>query len=223
MPKDLLVIVPSRGRAANIARLCGAFREPTRAQLLVCQDRDDPLYRQPDWVVQGPRKSFAGWVNEVAKGPIIDGYKYVGTFGDDHMPTSTGWSEAICEHLEAAGPLGMCYGDDLLSEPVFHRTGFCTMIFARASFWRALGKMAPEGMYQYVDLFWYALGTKLGTLAKVPGLTIEHLHWCNNKAVRDGLYLESDKHLAADMAEWDRYEREDLPADLERVRDLARV
>ena len=42
---DLLVIVPSRNRAANVARLLFAFLPPCAADLLICQDDDDPAYR----------------------------------------------------------------------------------------------------------------------------------------------------------------------------------
>src|ERR1022692_4739674 len=85
MMRDMLVIVPTRGRPAAATRLIEAFAATgATTDLVFCVDNDDPHlpeYRaiQSEWWMAphhtggraigfrfGPRQSLAGWTNEVA-------------------------------------------------------------------------------------------------------------------------------------------------------------
>lgn len=216
MTKDLLVIVPSRARAANVSRLVTAFLPPTRAQLLVCQDDDDVPYAEPDWVVQGARTSFVGWLNRIATDPdILDQYRFVGAFGDDHFPRTPRWSEHIVEALEEMGPGSMVYADDL-----YQRERLSTTIFMTSDIPRALGYFAPPGFHQYCDPSWFAFGRGAECLRYLPHVQIEHLHPAAKKAEDDATYRDSFRHYHDDMAYMEHYRETQLANDIAKIKAL---
>ncbi len=218
MSNDLLVIVPSRNRAANVARLLGAFRPPCRADLLICQDDDDPAYRSDGefLALSGPRKSFAGWLNHVVQETdVTDRYRFVGAFGDDHFPRTPGWAERIIEALEEMGPGSMVYADDL-----YQRERLSTTIFMTSDIPKTLGYFAPEGFYQYCDPSWFAMGRAAECLRYLPGVQIEHLHPAAKKADEDQTYRDSFGHYHDDMAYMEHYRETQLDQDVAKVKAL---
>ena len=219
MSQDLLVIVPSRNRAANVARLLGAFLPPTRATLCICQDDDDVLYRLPPDVLYfvGPRNSFVGWLNYVVNegGPSIEGFKYVGAFGDDHFPRTPGWAERIIEALEEMGPGSMVYADDL-----YQREALSTTVFMTADIPKALGYFAPPRFHQYCDPSWFAFGKGAGALRYLPEVVVEHLHPAAGKAAEDRTYRDSFTHYQADMAYFAEYVTDQEAVDIAKVKAL---
>jgi hypothetical protein len=200
--KDLAVIVPSRHRPGNIARLCTAFTEPTRALLVICQDDDDEPYDLPPGVSaevrRGPRKGLVGWTNAVSP-ELSEMHRFLGSLGDDHMPRTPGWDDIVCEALDAYG-VGMVYGDDLIMGPALP-----TAVFMRSSIVAALGYMAPPGIeHQYCDNAWLAWGREAHCARYLSRLVIEHHHPLAGKAVADEVYAEAmtPERWAADERAW---------------------
>src|SRR5665213_3931433 len=100
MQNDLLVVVPSRGRPGNIARLAEAMERTCQGDttLLVGLDGDDPML--PGYLELGfPEVQFeiadglhfvVPWINRLAV-PRADQYRFIGTIGDDNLPQTDGW------------------------------------------------------------------------------------------------------------------------------------
>ena len=127
---DLLVIVPSRGRPNNIARLLDAVHATAKAQthVHVAVDDDDPeleRYRyvmgqaagEGDKLTVGPRKGLTGWTNEIAV-PAAEEYPYLASLGDDMVPRTPGWDEALIRGIERMGGTGFTYPWDGVREDI---------------------------------------------------------------------------------------------------------
>lgn len=171
--KDLMIVVPSRGRPKNIARLDEAIHETvvTDHTLIVCLDDDDePKYPVLNGVsyMMGPRRTFPDWLNK-ACAEYAHEYQYVALFGDDVVPTTPGWDLTL---IDALGGFGVAYGDDgiqheaLPTHPVIPTSWFC-----------ALGWIALPGQHHlYLDNVWKALGEGTGSLKYMREVKLPHLH-----------------------------------------------
>lgn len=216
--KELLVIVPSRGRPDNFLRLVEVFKVAEHAEMLVCQDNDDEPYPSDGGVVRrlvGPRKSFATWLNyATSTWPWIDQYPFVGAFGDDHCPQAPGWDKEIIDALKAMGT-GMVYANDL-----HQGERLSTTIFMTANIFKTLGYFAVPGFHQYCDPGWFAMGKAAGCLEYLPDVVIEHLHPHAGKAEMDKTYMDSLAHYHDDMAVMEHYRISSLGADVDKLRAL---
>jgi hypothetical protein len=195
---ELLVIVPSRGRPQNIARLIAAWADtasPDRGtDLLVAVDDDDPA--KLDYLAATSEAPFA-WL-EAAPGPRVPGmtnvlnhyarayagsYQYLGFCGDDHLPITPGWDARI-RYVLGLWPAGICYGDDQLQ-----RANLPTAVFLTANIVRRLGWMAPPMLrHLYVDNAWKDLGLAAGVLTYLPEVVIQHVHPVAQRAAWDEGY-----------------------------------
>lgn len=104
--RDLLVIVPSRGRPANVARLADALAQTVRGrvELALGLDDDDVTLPQTRAAVAGApfpvslhtggRKTWAGWTNEIAV-PAARSFRALCSLGDDHLPLTPGWDTRL--------------------------------------------------------------------------------------------------------------------------------
>lgn len=136
---------------------------------------------------------------------------HVGFMGDDHRVRTMGWDRML---TNAAGPLGIAYGDDLLQG-----VELPTAVVMGADIVRTLGQMVPPTLqHLYVDDYWKALGIGMGGLSYVPEVVIEHMHPSADKGEMDASY-ETTNHpdrYESDGAAWRAY-RDDGPlhADLD--------
>src|SRR5690349_4416694 len=105
---DLALLVPSRGRPHNIARLLDAMNRTCRADttLIVGIDDDDPSL--PDYqaftdcqiqVIQGLRGHLVSLLNTMAV-PRVDEYRYLGHIGDDNDSRTVGWDTMVIDSLQ---------------------------------------------------------------------------------------------------------------------------
>jgi hypothetical protein len=230
---DLVVIVPSRGRPENIARLADAWttRRIVSTQLVVAVDEDDPRleeYRAVElpflgalWV--GQRRRMCGTLNAVALDLLEDhadsltGWQpdVIGFMGDDHLPRTEGWDVDVVDALDDLGG-GIVYGNDLLQGEKLP-----TAVFMTAGIVRTLGWMVPPGLiHLYADNVWLELGSAMGRLRYLPGTVIEHLHPAAGKAVRDAGYAEANAPEidAADKAVFEAWVRDGLPGAVQHLR-----
>jgi hypothetical protein len=201
------IIVPTRGRPANLLRLIRAFHDTgAQATLIAAVDADDPLldeYQQlpghPEWRAgdellvepnDGPR-GVAVPLNHAARA-VMDRFDYLGCLNDDHLPRTPGWDTEFCRVL--AKGTGVVYGNDL-----FQREKLPTAACLTIDIVKALDGLAPPTLtHAYVDNFWQALGRDLDHLVYLPDVIIEHLHPYAGKADWDPLYRHvNDPELSA--------------------------
>ena len=65
----------------------------------------------------GPRGGLAEWTNRIAVRRAGE-YRYLASFGDDHVPRTPGWDAALIRAIEAMGGTGMAYPFDGTREDI---------------------------------------------------------------------------------------------------------
>lgn len=196
MTAPLAVIVPTRGRPDNAARLAAAFRDTDalNAVPVFVADADDPelpAYRRlldigvlPRLMISdmGGGRGLCFPLNWAAC-KYAELYEAVGFMGDDHLPRTIGWDGRVLDALDSLEPR-VVYGNDLLQGP-----NLPTAVFMQSRMIRAMGCMAPNIFrHLYIDNFWKALGETLDGLVYLPDVIIEHLHPAAGKAPMDERY-----------------------------------
>ncbi len=205
MTSPLLVIVPTRGRPQNAARLARAFEETDslNADLVFVADHDDPELAA--YHLAAPRLLVHR--GETGKGLVpalnwaadlyADDYDHLGFMGDDHLPRTAGWDAHVLGALDTRQPR-VVYGNDLLQGETLP-----TAAFMPSRLVRALGFMAPPVLrHLYVDNFWLDLGRSLGGLRYLPDVVIEHVHPAAGKTAMD------DRYRVVNAAEADQADRQ---------------
>jgi hypothetical protein len=203
----LLVIVPTRGRPQNAARLVKAFAETDslNADLLFVVDQDDSelhAYREAaPRLLAHQGETGTGMVAGLnwAAGLYADVYDHIGFMGDDHIPRTPGWDAHVLGALNSPWPQ-VVYGNDL-----FQSERLPTAAFLPSRMVRALGFMAPPALrHLYVDDFWLELGRALGGLRYLPDIVIEHIHPAAGKTSMDARYaaVNAPEVDVADRLSW---------------------
>lgn len=215
MKEALAVIVPTRGRPSNAARLARAFRETDALDALpvFVVDSDDPElpgYRElleagvisRLMVTDGPGGSGLSYPLNYAARRYAELYEHLGFMGDDHLPRTANWDAQVLEELDSLEPR-VVYGNDLLQGAALP-----TAVFMPSRLVRAMGMFAPQAMrHLYLDNFWKALGEELGGLRYLPDTVIEHLHPVAGKAPWDERYaaVNSSERDREDQQAWQAY------------------
>lgn len=219
--ETLLVIVPSRTRPHNIARLMQAWSDTgASADLLVLVDDDDPelagYFEAAEGcavdLVVGPRQRIGPLVDEYAV-RFADAYDVIGFMGDDHVPRTVGWDNLI---LGASTPWTVVYGNDL-----FQGENLPTAVFQGSGLIRTTGRFNPPGcVHLFLDNYWKTLGERLGTLTYLPDVIIEHVHYMAGKSVEDDLYREVNAPgmYDHDGRAWAAYANDGMQADLDKIK-----
>jgi hypothetical protein len=233
--KDLLVITPSRGRPERLREMLDACLALSRADtdiVVGCDDDDLDGYRELEarypghgrvrWF-GGPRTGLAGWTNRLAAYYTRAGedgdanlprYRAFASFGDDHIPRTEGWDEALLEAIGRMGGIGIAYGNDLFMGP-----NLPTAAVISAEIVSALGWMCePSLHHMYVDNVWADIGQAAGCLAYVPDVVIEHVHFRAGKTPVDQVYATAESWTEADKAAYLRWREQGMNRDVMRVR-----
>ena len=230
----LAILTPSRERPDNIARLANAIHATATGpwELFVGLDDDDPamdgyqktIYADLDtdvWahlsVVIRPRRNLVEWTNYLAKQAAADGYPYLASLGDDHLPRTPGWDIALTRACTLFGPVGYAYGDDLL------RPDLPTAWVQSTAIYEALGwMMLPTCEHLYVDNVTLDLGHAADRIARLDHIVIEHMHPAAGKAAEDDSYRASNsaERVNADRAAYERWVRHGLTGHAETIRSL---
>ena len=206
--KDLLVVVPSRGRPGNIAGLLDAMEATCEGDttLVVGLDDDDPTWEDyplgPIYEVRGGLRQVVAWINELAL-PEVDNYRWIGHFGDDNLPRTPGWDLRIMEALERTP---FAFGNDLYPRAP---GSLSCHVFTRSDVIKTLGYFGPPRIrHMYVDVAWMAWGIRTG-IAYLDDVVIEHMHFTVGKSAHDEVYAASQALIgAADLAAWHSYSRD---------------
>jgi hypothetical protein len=214
----LWILVPSRGRPANIDRL-------VRACALTCQadtrlhfgfDADDDYEANIKaaghhlWEVE-TRKGLAAWTNALAARHLDDS-DALASLGDDMIPVTDGWDAQLLAELDRRGG-GITYPFDGRRSDIPECFMVSTPIVA------ALGWMAlPTSSHWFIDTVWGDLG-KPDRLFYRKDVTVRHLH--PNVAggdPHDQTYEDASGRLGKDLAAYQRWRLMDMPRDRETVR-----
>lgn len=198
---SLAILVPSRGRPHNLRRLIDAVANTATGQYRIYTyiDDDDPTadaYRGLDVIpTLGPRIFFAAALNVCAKAAVEDDATHLAMFGDDVVPETVGWDEALIEAL--GDQLGVAYGDDGLRDK--HAPDLPTHFVTQAETFARLGWLAlPTLRHLFCDDVARALGQGLGNFPFVP-VKISHLHRWNRKAPDDLTYREANDKVKREV------------------------
>lgn len=217
--KDLLVVLPSRGRPHNMARLWKAMQDTCEGDttIRVGLDEDDETrdaYPQgPQYEVRaGMQGLVTEWINALAV-PRVDDYHYIGHFGDDCVPRTPGWDVQIMKALEDTP---FAFGDDMEYDQR-PEGSLCTHVFMRSEIIRKLGYFGPPSIkHMYVDLAWMTWGHVAG-ITYLPEVQIEHMHFLEGKAPFDESYQRSRQGISQGLTALNRYVENKLERDIRRL------
>ena len=202
---DLLIVMPSRGRPQNIARLLDAVHATARLRTLVhvAVDDDDetlPQYqavmakagKPGDALETGPRKGLGGWTNEVAVRRAGE-FRFLASFGDDHRPRTPGWDRALVAAIGEMGGTGFAYPWDGVREDIPEAVVMSSDIV------QALGWMCePSLSHYFVDNVWADLGRHAGCIRYLRAVAVDHLSPTSGKVAGDATYAASSEKITAD-------------------------
>jgi hypothetical protein len=204
---DLALLVPSRGRPHNIARLIEAMNTTCRGDttLVVGVDDDDPFI--DDYlafsncevvVLPGMRRQLVWWLNLLAKQRTEE---CIGHIGDDNVPRTVGWDVRVMESLEHHN---FCHADDL--DPGRPAGSLSLTIFMRSEIVKRLGYMGPPRLqHMYVDPVWFAWG-QATSIEFLSDVVIEHMHYTiAGKAPPDESYALSTALIPRDCEAYNDY------------------
>jgi hypothetical protein len=223
---DLLIIVPSRGRPANVRRLIQALAQTmqSRAELALGLDDDDPTVPEtcaavadapfPVSLHTGRRNTWAGWTNDIAI-PAADRFRALCSLGDDHVPLTQAWDTQLIGAIDTVGGTGFAYANDLLQG---YRLP--TAVMVSSDIVRALGWLCqPSLRHYFADNVWLALGESAECITYLPSVTIEHRHRVRT-GQSDATYSEASAHWQADRAAYHAWCQEQQAADVLKIKEL---
>jgi hypothetical protein len=213
--KDVLVIVPTRGRPDASVEFHKEFLAKSMiSDLMFAIDEDDAdSYPRIDGVLYevNPRMGMNGTLNYVAT-KYADEYKYIAFMGDDHRIRTFGWDIVMTEKI---GSLGVAYGNDLIQGQALP-----TAVIMSSKIIKAIGYMAPpKQKHMYLDNFWLDLGTRLNAIHYLEDVIIEHLHFSVGKSDMDSSYQETNDSAIynADKVAYDEYLLTQMDIDLDKI------
>jgi len=198
--EQLTILVPTRGRPANLVRLANACRATAPgARIIARLDADDIALERytrnaPEGVEirVGPRTRFVASLNEIAAEVTTP---YIACLGDDVLPETPGWGDLMIAAL--GGRLGVAYGSDGLEHK--HGPDLPTHVVLPTEIYHRLGWIAlPALRHLFVDNVWRELGRAMDNFVYVPEAKLTHLHPWAGKASRDRTYTEANNSLHRD-------------------------
>ena len=135
-------------------------------------------------------------MNELADMADRQGMSHIGMFGDDVLPETVGWDEALIEAL--GDDLGVAYGDDGLRKK--HAPDLPTHYVTQTEVYRRLGYLAPPGIkHLFLDNVARDVGNYLRNFVFVP-VSIRHLHpWAEGEHLHDTTYAEGGRNAEIKM------------------------
>ena len=181
---DLWVLVPSRGRPANVDRLVRACALTCTAdtRLHFAFDQDDPALKASidatggHRYTTGPRDGLAGWTNDLARRHLKRGVPAAfASVGDDMKPVTHGWDSLLLAALPPGG--GMSWPDVQRGPEHGRDPTVPEAIVISAPIVEALGWMAMPGAHHwYIDNAWRDLGRAADCIVHCPDVIVRHLH-----------------------------------------------
>lgn len=218
MTTDLLVVVPTRGRAALMDRFVEAWSATVQGdtELLVVADEDDQstydglrLPARAGFTVL-PRMWLGPKLNAVCV-PEAERYRAVGFLADDCLPQAPGWDVMLTRALATPG---IAYPEDRRRDDIPEHPFVSSQIIT------ALGWFfEPSLAHYFADEVLADLGRAAGCLRHVADAVIPHLHYHvrGAGAQRDRTYSEAEKNGTADYAACQAWRTDRKAADVATV------
>lgn len=225
--RDLAILVPSRGRPGNVARLAAACRATCTGQtdLFFGFDNDDPELQAnkraatAEWayVDVGPRRFLGPYTNDLwklARQAVPGGYHAYASLGDDHVPETKGWDSEILAELDARGG-GIAWPRDNGIEMDWPEAAVLSASVVDALGWVCM----PQLEHYCVDVVWRDIGDIAKCLFKMDTL-ITHMHPSRGDVTpSDKTYEDATRRsLSRDHAAWEAWRPEQAFKDAARVR-----
>jgi hypothetical protein len=223
---DLLIVVPTRGRPANVRRLVGALAQTleSRAELALGLDDDDPTLPEtyvavadapfPVNLHTGRRNTWGAWTNDIAIS-AVGRFRALCSLGDDHVPLTQGWDTRLIGAIDGAGGTGFAYANDLLQG---YRLP--TAVVVSSDIVRSLGWLCqPSLRHYFADNVWMALGESAECIKYLPFVAIEHRHHARTGQF-DTTYLEASAYWQADRAAYHAWYHDQKAADVLKIKKL---
>lgn len=226
----LAVLVPSKGRPDNAARLAESIANTRGSELTALVFAIDPDEPHEQEYRQVLRELAAPWISLVSVqsspqriGPILNilsqgiaaVHTHIGFLGDDHLPRTPLWDEELVRALE--GRPGVAYGNDLLQGANLPTAGVIS-----SDIINTLGYLVPVGLeHLYLDDFWKMLGQAVNNLVYRDEVIIEHLHPTASKSMYDATYQEanSPEQYSRDQQCFQEFINNRWPAELSRLKE----
>lgn len=226
---EMLIVVPSRSRPQNVARLLQAWTDTDAwavADMRIDIDADDQAYG--DYLMlnlpPGARlavghrwRSLVWKLNRAARQESLT-YGALGFMGDDHVPMTEGWAQRYVAELRDLGT-GIVYCRD-----DYHDEKLPTQWAMTSDIVRALGnRLTPAPVdHLYCDNAVLDLGTAAGCIRYLPDVLIQHRHPVNGLAESDEQYrrVNSRAQYAHDRPAYQRWQADKLPAQAAAVAGL---
>ena len=229
---DLAVLVPSRGRPDNLARLITEVHRTARGRthVLAGVDQDDP--RLKDYIAlrktlllpgdaihtSNHRRNLVEWTNHLAH--LTEGsYRYYASLGDDMVPRTPGWDVKLMGAIEEDfGGTGIAYPYDAIRDDIPEAYLLSADIPA------VLGwVMQPSLNHWYNDNVIADLGNDAGCIRQLRGVIVDHLNVGTGKALVDQTAIDQGSKIAADEAAYRAWFRSERAGDVEKVKALRGV
>jgi predicted O-methyltransferase YrrM len=222
------VIIPTRGRPDNIAKVIDAWDATgawSDADMILAIDADDPeidSYRQFELRVKtaeiGAWTPMVPKLNRVALAAAKGADYFALAFaGDDHLPRTDGWARRYLDVLGEMGT-GMVYGDD-----GYQGANLSTEWAVTADAVRALGRMVPAPVdHLYCDNAMMDLFGQAGALRHLADVKIEHMHPVAGKSTEDAQYARVNSHEQnnSDRRAYNRWQRTEMASQVAIIRGL---
>ncbi len=236
---DLAIIVPTKGRPENVAKVIAAWDFTNawdHADLVLAVDGDDPAIhayralaadfkdRAAEVGIDSPMYlvEHETWLPMVHKLDITarilaERYWALGFAGDDHLPRTIGWAPAYLDALRELRT-GLVYGDD-----GYQGAKLSTEWAMTSDVVRALGRMVPAPVeHMYSDVSVLDLFTAAGAITHLPHVQIEHMHPIAGKAESDAQYqrVNHRDQFRSDKIIYERWREVEMAGHIELVRAL---
>lgn len=199
----MLIIVPTRSRPENVAKVVEAWEETDafdHADLMFAIDRDDPTYDKYGVIITTTRLEVRvsihdEWHPMVHKLNTATRWAMLGTSrnwpeyfalgfaGDDHLPRTVGWAGRYLEKL-------IEMGTGVVSCPDGYRGDHLPTQWAMtADIVRTLGRMVPAPVeHLYCDNAVWDLAEAADCYAYLEDVLIEHMHPLAGRSEWDAQY-----------------------------------
>jgi len=221
---DLVILVPSRCREAELNRFIGSVKKNAVMDTFVSVWlSDDTIIDDKNLIFvinnfeRRPRCGIANKWNRMAERVYFNlAARYLMIGNDDSVVQTKGFDKKLIEAAEKIGKYSMVYPND-----GFHPGSIATFPMLSAPLYNALGYIFSNAFnHNCPDIYLQDLCTALGICKWVPEVVIEHMHVCNKKANMDEVYkIGTDPELyAKDRETYDILKKNKFPQELERLK-----
>jgi hypothetical protein len=166
-------------------------------------------------VIVGPRQNLTKWTNVMAIESSTS-FEFLASFGDDHIPETPSWDEALVEAIESHGGACMAFPAD------GRRDDFPEAIVISSNIVQVLGwMMEPSLTHFHVDNVWADLGKEANCIWYCPQVMVRHHHYQIDPSVaRDDTYSEAEAHGEDDHVRYELWRTQKMAQDIQKLRTL---